>query len=428
MHAGDKGLSIKIFSMLGPSMANKIQPLQEEVMFKKLLLIGVLCLSLMAMVGTDAGATWFQDGLGFGGWSWSPPSYHMISYYKGGGPTKWSDANQTVTLEMLVGDLALYNPDFLHKNQPKVVFTGVGGKIPVYINAADFSAVKIDETGKFFIDQPWGGLSVEDCNYWDSDEGDWRYPSCGGRSDGSWNTDPRNTTGDTSYCYKHTHPEECAFMEYIGLYDTETDPNLPDDLPPPEGFSDYLGPYVKNNWLPQGVRGVIFKFTSTLAGDFTVPGELWAIYATDEDPRGTLSESFPGTDNVITYIASYTEGQPWAFNDPDYTATEGKRISISGCGVLCNDFDYVPPLTEGEPGSTTNDNLTVYSVNGVAADVGIEIITDAGGKLTLDADGTFVYRAPSVDTITLDSFYYANTDDDEKVSNEAYVVITVNPK
>ena len=67
---------------------------------------------------------------------------------------------------------------------------------------------------------------------------------------------------------------------------------------------------------------------------------------------------------------------------PDYAhATHGTTINVAAAGVLANDT----------PG-TTGDTLTVSAVDGLSQNVGTAV-AGAYGTLTLDADGSYTYKA-----------------------------------
>src|SRR5205814_1653206 len=98
------------------------------------------------------------------------------------------------------------------------------------------------------------------------------------------------------------------------------------------------------------------------------------------------------------------------------TATVGEAATVSG-NVLAND---------------TGDLLTVSAVNGAAASVGTQITLASGGKLTVNANGTYTYnptaaasrQALAVGESATDTFTYTVSDGKGGTSS-ATVTITV---
>jgi VCBS repeat-containing protein len=105
-------------------------------------------------------------------------------------------------------------------------------------------------------------------------------------------------------------------------------------------------------------------------------------------------------------------------NNDSATTNEDTAFTEPAPGVLGNDTDVAA------------DSLSVGEVNGVAADVGNEIILASGATLTLNATGSYTYNPNGafdyLDTGegTTDSFTYAASDG-TTLSNTAMVTITI---
>ena len=139
----------------------------------------------------------------------------------------------------------------------------------------------------------------------------------------------------------------------------------------------------------------------------------------------TPPENFNGTDQftytivdiagtpdtaVVTINITPVDDAPVATND-DYTTYEDDGLTAN---VLGNDYDADDPA----------EVLTVATVNGSAAAVGAQTLTSAGGFVTLESDGAFIYT-PAENFNGTDSFTYTVTDSTDLVSNTATVAIQV---
>jgi VCBS repeat-containing protein len=139
----------------------------------------------------------------------------------------------------------------------------------------------------------------------------------------------------------------------------------------------------------------------------------------------TPNENFYGTDSFIYQICD-TDGAcdtatvtitvepvndaPDAQDDA-YTMKKGQTLIVDAPGVLDNDIDI-----EGA-------ELNVTAVNGVDADVGIEITLPSGALLTLNANGSFLFT-PRPNFRGEDLFTYTVSDGNSG-SDTATVLITV---
>lgn len=116
------------------------------------------------------------------------------------------------------------------------------------------------------------------------------------------------------------------------------------------------------------VGGVkIGKNTGQISGLSTLAAGIYQVTVTANDADGEAADTFE--------IEMIEDGIPDAFNDA-FTTDEDTVISDN---VVANDTD-----SDGDP-------LTVTEVNGIAQNVGQEIILPSGALLTLNADGTFTY-------------------------------------
>jgi len=134
----------------------------------------------------------------------------------------------------------------------------------------------------------------------------------------------------------------------------------------------------------------------------------------------TPNENFSGTDTFlysaalggsnypaqVTLNVSFVQDPPVAADD-SYTNTIGAGISEAAPGVLGNDKD------------ADGDDISAVALAGAT--------TAAGGTVTLNADGSFVYTPPAVPGFApgADSFSYQVTDGTSTTS--ATVYLTVNP-
>jgi probable HAF family extracellular repeat protein/VCBS repeat-containing protein len=142
------------------------------------------------------------------------------------------------------------------------------------------------------------------------------------------------------------------------------------------------------------------------------------IFTTINDPVGTLPT--PLAINDLGQIVGYDQTQPFlATPTPNATADRGHvdlthTLSVSATnGVLANDTGYV-----------FGKSLTVSAVDGQAANVG-HAVESAYGALTLNADGSFVFRPENTlppDGVGIDTFTYTAQD---AVGGTAQTTLTV---
>jgi len=97
--------------------------------------------------------------------------------------------------------------------------------------------------------------------------------------------------------------------------------------------------------------------------------------------------------------------------DNVYVATQNTVLNVAAPGVLGNDTD-----ADGDP-------LNVAQVNGVPANVGVDIALPSGATLRVNADGSFTYT-PLFNFVGADSFTYVANDGTVN-SNMATVTITI---
>lgn len=129
----------------------------------------------------------------------------------------------------------------------------------------------------------------------------------------------------------------------------------------------------------------------------------------------TVSDGNGGTDTTDVVVTVTGENdQPQALDDAFST---DEATAING-NVIGNDLD--PDL----------DQLTVAAVNGVAGDVGNQVVLASGALLTLNADGTFAYdpnggfETLGVGQSATDSFTYTMTDPDG-LTDTATATVTI---
>ena len=115
---------------------------------------------------------------------------------------------------------------------------------------------------------------------------------------------------------------------------------------------------------------------------------------------------------TVTVTVTGVNDPPQAVAD-SYSTTKNTELPVAAPGLLGNDSDAEGSL------------LSVASVNGSAANVGVQITTTAGGTLQVSADGSLTYTPKSGYTGE-DSFTYQATDGALN-SNVVTVTITVNP-
>ncbi len=120
---------------------------------------------------------------------------------------------------------------------------------------------------------------------------------------------------------------------------------------------------------------------------------------------------------TVTITINGVNDAPVAVNDTGST-DEDTNLTVAAPGVLGNDTDV-----DIEPRS-------VFEVNGVVANVGVEISLASGAKVTLNANGSYTYKPngafEGLDTgeTATDVFKYKGTDG-TAASNEATVTITI---
>ena len=123
-------------------------------------------------------------------------------------------------------------------------------------------------------------------------------------------------------------------------------------------------------------------------------------------------------ENVDTLTLTGAFGVSNAFDDP-YSTDEDTVLIESAPGVLANDTDIDPGYTK-----------IVTEVNGISADVGVQITLPSGALLKLNADGSFDYdpngqfESLQVSDSTTDSFTYTILDS-LGGSSSAMVTITI---
>ena len=137
----------------------------------------------------------------------------------------------------------------------------------------------------------------------------------------------------------------------------------------------------------------------------------------DPDVQANATDSDSATGSFATFPVHVDNVAPVAGNDTG-TTDENTNLTVGAPGVLGNDTDVV------------HDPLTVARVNGAAVSVGTEITLASGAKVTLNADGSYMYKPNGafefLDTTesTTDTFTYQAFDGDV-LSNTATVTITI---
>ncbi|UEM24124.1 Ig-like domain-containing protein [Skermanella mucosa] len=146
---------------------------------------------------------------------------------------------------------------------------------------------------------------------------------------------------------------------------------------------------------------------------------LGAGQTTTDSFTYTVADGFGGTavGRATITITGVNDG-PTAAAD-SATVTEKTTLSVPTLGVLANDTD----INQG-------DSLTVSAVNGSADSVGRTVTLASGAKLTLNADGSYVYdpngrfTALNLGQSATDSFTYTASDRSGATST-ATVVVTI---
>ena len=160
-------------------------------------------------------------------------------------------------------------------------------------------------------------------------------------------------------------------------------------------------------------------------GSFTYDpnGQFEGLHETESDTDSFTYKAFDGMDEstaaaTVTITITGVSDAPVA-NDDTGTTDEDSALTVPADGVLGNDTD-----AEG-------DTLTVAEVNGVPADVGVEITLASGALLTLNADGSYTYDPNAQfeyldDTETATDTFTYKANDGDLDSNLAIVTITIN--
>ena len=347
-------------------------------MLKKSLLIGVLCIGLIAMLETQAK-----------GWGWNLGDILNMIYkcytgqwpMRGGGPEKdIVSVDGTYTAKIAYADY--YNP-----GGDRSVRVGVAASCPVNVTpiAAD---VRIDENGIFWIDHHMPSSSYE-CVSEDSVTEEPIFPDChkyieegGGCDDESLDT---------------WQQAGCALEKYWGVS------ILPEDQKK-----------VKDNWSLGEILVIQFEVSAKVqeydaAGD-TVgepKTEIEANCLTDEGWR-----DWPGDDGEVFYVCRYP-GEPFAFND-SFFGRKNKVLVVEAPGVIINDVDLDGPELD----------LVVAEVNEATVKSGMTVSTDKG-QVTMSPYGGFTYTPEDGFTKGVDSFSYIIKDKFNNESNLAWVTITI---
>ena len=339
-------------------------------MTKKLSLMGILCISLVAIWGTQASAWFIPSPPGISGFGWN--SYDITIDIAGGGPLDpvnnlpRGDTAVNTEIEMLEAYLVLYNPQF-KKESYKVVLVGVGGSVPIDITKPLDEAYP-DDRGHLQITLS-APFSVSECL---------EDPDCFG-------LDEFDEDGGT------------AFLLYWNIIDD------------PDKFDDF----VKNGWYPKELRIIVARVGAELTGDNTQGNPAQVFVATDEDPRASLWPDPNDPELGVIYVIGLDE-EPFAFDDY-YSTLAGATLRVNARhGVLITDFDR-----QGDP----LEVVAVGSGDNPSGSVGDPTSTANGGWVTLNADGSFEYTPP--DGFSDDSFTYINGDGLDE-SNVATVHIDIN--
>jgi VCBS repeat-containing protein len=159
---------------------------------------------------------------------------------------------------------------------------------------------------------------------------------------------------------------------------------------------------------PNASGQVTFATSSLTAGSHLIR----ACYNGTGGSTGTSS-----SESALTLVVNANTA-PTAVADGG-TTTENSNLSVAAPGVLANDTD-----------PDTGTTLAVASINGAAANVGVEITLASGAKVTLNANGSYTYKPngafESLDTgeTATDSFTY-KASDETALSNSATVTITI---
>ncbi|MDF1751216.1 MAG: PKD domain-containing protein [Verrucomicrobiales bacterium] len=186
--------------------------------------------------------------------------------------------------------------------------------------------------------------------------------------------------------------------------------------------------------IPTNGFDIEVRFNGTLVHSETVTQD--GVLTTVFNANGGAADN----DNVIEIRRTDSNGG-WILFDyfsldalSDYVTTEdGPAINVTAAnGVLANDCDPADPMGfDAANPAAHNDTLTVTHVQGTAL-TGADVITDWGGSVTMNADGSFSYDAGNSaffqtlaeGEIAFDTFTYSISDGDGGTST-ATATITV---
>ena len=149
------------------------------------------------------------------------------------------------------------------------------------------------------------------------------------------------------------------------------------------------------SYNPNGQFGMLAQGQSAM--------DSWTYAVTDGDMACNSTAT-------VTMTIQGVNDPPVAVNDNFAMVSQTSPFTTSAPGILNNDTDI-------DNGATK----MVAEVNGLAANVGVQITLASGAKLMVNADGSFTFIATCT-AGTLDSFYYKVKDEHNAVSVDSAVV------
>jgi large repetitive protein len=146
---------------------------------------------------------------------------------------------------------------------------------------------------------------------------------------------------------------------------------------------------------PPGAPQTTDHGTVTLFADGSFTYQASVITYNGPDTFSYKLSNFAGTSGATVTI---TVVAPPALTDDSYDTGRGTDLTVAAPGVLDND-------------NVNGGTLATYGATGTEASAGSSTGTTQGGKITLNADGSFTYKVPSSTFTGNDTFKYtiANT-------------------
>jgi hypothetical protein len=393
-------MDLRIVSMLNSKLQTIIQPKKEDVMFKKLSLIGVLCISLIALSGTYANAWFIPSPPGVSGWGCCSEATITVDMGGGGpidkdtGEVKDQETELLVRIKLIEAYVVMFNPTHLKKESNRLVLYGVGGSVPVKDIERPLAGVFPNDRGFYELDTTVV-LDVDQCH-------GGKYPDC--------ENPLRPLPWPAGLPFTEEEEKAAKFLLYWNIITLD---NI---------VEDYYDIVKGGGWYPTGLRIILASVFAELDGKWAQGGPSEVLVMTDElhnapewpdlaDPwPDPISPPAPGDPPLINYVIRL-DGEPFAFYDHQ---DAGSTVKVNARhGVLSNDFDVRVVEVDGEVEVLQGDQLEVVAVGPAEGSiypslVGHSFSTDNDGTITLNADGSFTYTTPDDLSVTDDFVWYKN--------------------